>query len=196
MSNENEGNLRRSDWLVGAITQADAREAVERWHYAQGCPNTSVYRHALYMVGEEDKVYGVAMWLPPTPTAARSVGGTPRTVLSLTRLVIAPGVPTNGASFLLGRSMKLIDRELYPILLTYADTGHGHTGAIYKATNWECLGEVPAGDTWINEAGEQRGRKRGGKNLSALEMQELGFVRRPAMPKIKYVHKSKKARKP
>lgn len=178
--------VRKTEWDIITITQADAQDAIERWHYAQGCPNTSVYRHALVR-RDSPKVCGVAMWLPPTPTAARSVGGTPRTVLSLTRLVVAPDVPTNGASFLLGRSMRRIDRSRYPILLTYADTAQGHTGVIYHATNWQCLGPVPAGDTWVNSLGEQRGRKRGGRNLTAAEMRAMGFERVPAAPKIKFV---------
>lgn len=181
--------LRREHWRVADVAQADARVAIECWHYAQGCPNTSVARHGLFNAfGTELK--GVAMWLPPTPPAGKSVAGENwRGVLNLTRLVIAPDVPSNGASFLLGTPMRLVDRARWPVLLTYADTALGHTGAIYRATNWECLGETAAGDTWVGPNGEQRGRKRGGKNLSAAEMRELGFERRPAAPKIKFVHR-------
>lgn len=180
--------LRREDWRVDTITQADATLAIERWHYAQGCPNTSVARHGLFR-SDGDELLGVAMWLPPTPTAARSVSRDEwRGVLTLTRLVVAPEVPTNGASFLLGTSMRLVDRERWPWLLTYADSALGHTGAIYRATNWTYLGETKAGDTWVGPNGEQRGRKRGAKNLSAAEMRAAGFERRPAAPKFKFAH--------
>ena len=84
--------------------------------------------------------------------------------------------------------MRLIDRSRWPVLVTYADTRLGHTGAIYKATNWRCDGEVPAGDVWIGKGGEQRGRKRGPRTLLASEMRELGFIRASPMPKIRYVH--------
>lgn len=185
-------HLRRSDWSVTTLEQAEARALIERWHYAQGCPNTSVARHGL--IGQSGEAAGVAMWLPPTPTAARSAArhfdmeDQWRGVLSLTRLVVAPKAPTNAASFLLGSSMRLVDRARWPILLTYADTSQGHTGAIYRATNWAYLGLVPAGDTWINAKGEQRGRKRGKRNLSVAEMTEAGFTRRPALPKHKFAH--------
>lgn len=181
-------HLRREEWRIVEVSQAEARGAVERWHYAQGCPNTSVARHGLFRA-DGFELMGVAMWLPPTPTAARSVAGESwKGVLSLTRLVVAPCVPTNGASFLLGGSMRSLDRERWPYLLTYADTALGHTGAIYRATNWRCVGETQAGDTWIGPNGEQRGRKRGGRNLSVAEMRAAGFERRPAMPKVKFVH--------
>lgn len=181
-------HLRREEWRVATVSQQEARAAIERWHYAQGCPNTSVARHGLFR-SDGFELMGVAMWLPPTPTAARSVAGESwKGVLSLTRLVVAPCVPTNGASFLLGTSMRSLDRERWPYLLTYADTALGHTGAIYRATNWRYVGETAAGDTWTGPNGEQRGRKRGGRNLTAAEMRELGFERRPAAPKIKFVH--------
>lgn len=189
------GHLRRGEWSVGAITQSEAVESIEAWHYAQGAPNTSVARHGLFrsstdaIGGMFGRLSGVAMWLPPTPTAARSVAGREwRGVLSLTRLVVAPDVPTNGASYLLGASMRLLDRERWPWLLTYADSSHGHTGAIYRATNWTYLGPWEAGDTWVGPEGEQRGRKRGKRNLSVAEMTELGFVKQPAAVKHKYVH--------
>lgn len=180
--------LRSAEWIIARCEQGEAVAFIESTHYAGGAPNTSVARHALYRAGE-DRICGIALWLPPTRNAALSVNReNPRGVLALSRLCIAEDVPTNGASFLLGGSMKRIDRAIWPTLLTYADTLYGHTGAIYRATNWTCLGEVPGSDAWIGPNGERRGRKRGKVNLSMVQMAELGFTRLPKMPKIKFVH--------
>jgi hypothetical protein len=110
-------------------------------------------------------------------------------VLALSRLAVAEGMPTNSASFLLGRSMRMLDRSVWPTLLTYADTRQGHTGAIYKATNWICLGEVPGYPAWKHRlTGKIRGKKRGPRNLTVAEMEAEGFEKLSAVPKIKYVH--------
>lgn len=192
--------LRAQDWQVLSLpTHGDAARLVIAWHYSRTTANTSTYRHGLYPVaGAWGDPHGVALWIPPTRAAAESVAGEDwGGVLCLHRLAIEPGMPTNAASFLLGRSMRLIDRERWPVLLTYADTALGHTGAIYKATNWECLGETAAGDTWIDEHGRQRGRKRGGSTLLAEEMEAQGFTRRAAAPKVKFVHRARvRARTP
>jgi hypothetical protein len=183
--------LRGVDWSVRSITQEEAQNAIERWHYAQGCPNTSVERHGLFRRDEwfGGELRGVAMWLPPTRNAAATVAGEEwRNVLALTRFVLDPAVPHNGASFLLGSSMRLLDRQRWPWLLTYADSSQGHIGSIYRSTNWTYLGPWKAGDTWVGPDGEQRGRKRGGRNLSADEMRSNGFERRPPAVKHKYVH--------
>lgn len=183
-----------SEWLVSSIAlHNEVLDMLREWHYSKSGPNTSTYRHGLYKSDHAPLVgvcFGAALWIPPTRTAAESVAGENwRGVLCLSRLVVSPEVPPNGASFLLGRSMKMIDRTRWPVLLTYADTAHGHTGSIYKATNWEELGKTPAGDVWIDSQGRQCGRKRGGKTLTRSEMLARGYSQLPSMPKIKFVHR-------
>lgn len=183
--------LRSAEWTVEPLDHREVLACLERWHYARGGPNTSTYRHGLYSQGFKlGDPYGVTLWLPPTRRAAESVAGEEwRGVLALSRLACAPEAPRNAASFLLGRSMALIDRSRWPVLLTYADTALGHTGAIYRATNWTCLGEVRAGDVWIDAEGRQAGRKRGGRSLTFAEMLSAGYTRKPAAPKVKFIHR-------
>lgn len=182
--------IRARDWFVRSVSQIEAVEFIETNHYALGAPNTSVARHGLFDVATE-ALRGVALWLPPTRRAAESVHPeNPAGVLALSRFCLHDDVPTNGESFLLGRSMRALDRRRWPVLLTYADARQGHVGTIYKATNWTYLGEVAGSDAWVDEHGVQRGRKRGGRNLSADEMRDLGFKRLPPSIKHKFVHRS------
>ena len=187
----NETRLRAKEWLVAPIpTHSEAAKIVAHWHYAKGSPNTSTYRFGLYRVADypmTGEAFGVSLWIPPTKNAALTVNENWQGVLSLSRFVIDPEVPANGASFLLRRSMDAIDAKRWPTLLTYADTAHGHTGAIYKATGWHELGRVPAGDVWIDAEGRQCGRKRGGVTLTVAEMTRRGLTRLPSNPKIKFV---------
>jgi hypothetical protein len=178
-----------AEWDVQSISHGEIEHFCRLWHYSHSAPNTATYRHGLVYVSTWQHLGGV-IWIPPMKSAAVALVGEDswQGVLSCSRLVVAPECPTNAASFLLGRSMRLIDRERWPVLVTYADTRLGHTGAIYRATNWRCDGEVPAGDVWVNAAGEQRGRKRGGRTLLASQMRDLGFVRAEPMPKIRFVH--------
>lgn len=191
-------SLRSSEWTVQAVpTHTEAAALVRRLHYSRGSSNTSTYRHGLYradtapLVGE---LMGVALWIPPTRSAAEALAGDDwQGVLACSRLCVDPSVPTNGASFLLGRSMKAIDRQRWPVLVTYADTAQGHTGAIYKATNWHCDGEVPAGDLWVDADGRQTSRKHGGRTYTKTEMIGMGYRRLPALPKIRFVHDIRRA---
>lgn len=198
-----EAVCRREDFVVRDVSFLEASELIQRHHYSKSSGQGSAYRHGLFDL--QGNLLGVAWWLPPLPPAAMGLaeflGGKPQWVLNLSRLVVVPGVPKGCTSLLLGRSMRMIDRRRWPILLTFADTnqvdprtGLHHTGTIYKATNWVELGPVEAGRVWVHKVtGEQRGTKRGPHNLTHAEMRALGFVKQPQAPKIKFYHVDKHA---
>lgn len=184
-------HLSRADYEVREIDQATAIELVVRWHYARGGSNTAVYRHGLFR-RDSDEPLGVAWWLPPTKVAAQSVTNREddawQGVLCLTRLVISPDVPTNGASFLLGQSIRMIRRARnWHTLLTYADTGEGHTGAIYRATNWEYLGLAKGHPRWLNPETGRHVAKKATVTRTTQQMLDLGYERTPPTPKHKFV---------
>lgn len=177
--NEYENRLIKSEWIVRPIQLQTARQIIEKFHYAASATNTGVYTHGLFKKGEDffdSQCLGVAWWLPPTKNAAiATYDGEWRKVLSLTRLAINPIVPKNACSFLLAHSIKLIDKTKWHCLVTYADTWQSHTGAIYKANNWEYLGLTKPSPVFQNEQGKMMGRKRAGKNLTKDELLNLGF---------------------
>src|SRR5580765_4368419 len=151
--------LDRREWVVKPIELSVARELVTKFHYSKGATNTRVYTHGLFYKTELNCL-GVAWWLPPTKNAAIATfpEGDWRKVLSLTRLAIDPDVPKNGASFLLASSIRLVDASKWHCLVTYADKWQGHTGAIYKATNWEFMGETKPTPVYVNQLGVMMGR--------------------------------------
>lgn len=186
-----EGRLLKEEWVVQSIDKLTARMLVEKYHYAKSASNTGVYTHGLFRKGHDflnTDCLGVAWWLPPTKAAAIATypEGDWRKVLSLTRLVIAPDVPKNACSFLLSKSIKLIDKGKWECLVTYADTWQNHTGGIYKATNWEYIGLTAASPVLSNRAGKMMGRKRGGNNLSKESLLNRGFVDNGSFQKHKF----------
>jgi len=191
INDPNIDKLKKEDWVVRPISLSTARKLVEKYHYAKSATNTGVYTHGLFKKEEcffEQWCLGVAWWLPPTKNAAIATypEGDWKKVLSLTRLVIAEGVPKNACSFLLSKSMKMIDSSKWKCLVTYADTWQNHTGGIYKATNWEYMGLTKPSTVFVNESGRMMGRKRGGKNLTKKELIESGFKDNGAFCKHKF----------
>lgn len=164
-----------------------AVEMIERFHYAGGGANTSTYVHGMYLKGSPWICAGIAWWIPPTRQAAAASFGDPEGVLALSRLVVDPRVPKNGASFLLGRSMAQIDRGRWPCLVTYADEWRGHTGAIYRATNWEYCGKTRPEPVWVKD-GRMVSRKAGPRTRTTKEMQDLGAICVGSFAKHKFRH--------
>lgn len=54
-------------------------------------------------------------------------------VYELNRLWVDDEVPKNGESFLVGSTIKQLDKE---IIVSFADTSQNHVGTIYQATNF------------------------------------------------------------
>jgi hypothetical protein len=167
--------LRAIDYEVRDVPLSVCQELVARYHYARGGSNTATFKHGLFKKNEEPCL-GVAWWIPPTKSAALATWPENwRGVLALSRLVIVPDVPKNAATFLLGQSVKRIRREArWECLVTYADQWQGHTGGIYKASNWEYVGLTQPEACFVDASGRMTARKAGPKTRTRQEMQDLG----------------------
>lgn len=176
---------RRSDYEVRDCPLSDAAALIRAEHYARGCSNTAVYRHGLY---KADRLVGVALWLPPTKNCAKTVHPTEwRRVLALSRLAVLPSEPQNSESLLIGASIRKIRREKKWVgLVTFADLSQGHTGKIYKATNWEDRGLTKPEPRWEDHAGRQVSRL-STKSRTAAQMVDLGYRMVGKFPKRKFV---------
>lgn len=179
--------LRKEDWFVDQCDFATAKQLIVQHHYARGGSNTFVYLHGLFYKHDHE-CYGVAWWLPPTRVACESVNKEQwQKVLSLTRMVVAPGVPKNAASFLLARSLRLIEKEgRFVSLVTYADESQGHEGRVYRAANWEYVGRTGPYPRWLDRDGKQVARK-ATKNRNDATMKSLGHQQVGSFYKHKYV---------
>jgi hypothetical protein len=166
------------------------QELVRRHHYSQGGSNTATFRHGLFPKDNPLLCKGAAWWIPPTKGAAQATwAGDWRKVLALSRLVVAPDVPSGGATFLLGRSVRLIKRAGgWECLVTYADEWQGHTGAIYRATNWLPQGRTEPQPVWVDGRGRMQARKRGPVTLTHDEMAARGYRLLGYFAKQKFIY--------
>jgi len=188
--------LRAAEYEVRPVPARAAREFVVAHHYSKGCSNTCVYSHGLFRRGD-DRLLGVAIWLPPTKVAAQSVNRDRwQKVLALTRLAIHPDVPSNAATFLMARSIRLIRQDgRFVSLVTYADDFMGHTGAIYRASNWTYVGHMKGSPRWEDADGKQVAKKSTVSRTDA-QMRALGLRNVGVYGKHKFIMHLKQQRKP
>lgn len=172
------GQIRAAEWMVDTVDLAQARDLVERLHYSAGGANTATFRHGLFRREEWPLVVmGAAWWIPPTRTAAEaSTDGDWRRVLALSRFVLDPDVPGNGASYLLSRSVRLIKQSgNWDVLVTYADEWQGHLGTMYRAAGWDYVG-LTKPERVYTIRGRMIARKAGPNTRTHDEMLSLGAV--------------------
>ena len=58
-------------------------------------------------------------------------------VYELTRLWIKDGTPRNAESFLIGNTLRMLDKE---IIVSFSEKERGHVGTVYQATNFYFCG--------------------------------------------------------
>ena len=180
---------RRGDYTFERVAHAVGAEFIKRHHYARGCSKTGVFFGAF----KGGALVGVCQFLPPTKVAAQSVDKERwRQVLSLTRMAVLDSEPQNATSMLLGASIRMVrglrlpDGSSWEWLVTYADEARGHTGAIYRATNWTHVGRTGPYPRWVDAEGRQVATKSGPKTRTAEQMRALGYINEGVFFKEKF----------
>jgi hypothetical protein len=120
--------------LACKVKQVNRRkvDSMIRSHYIGRWPPSSVLVLGLY---KKSKVLGVVTYSEPHKPMVNRFG---RDTWELSRLWIHDSVPKNAETFLIGRSIRLIKQhhKSMKTLISFADPEAGHSGVIYRASNW------------------------------------------------------------
>ena len=130
-------------WYVKKVERTDIRDFIEKWHYSgniNGC--ISDYCYALYNI--DDEMMG-AMFYGRMAMANqwKKFSDKPENVIELRRLCCIDNTPKNTESFFISRTLKMLKTDWGSgIVVSYADKEYGHGGTIYKASNFQMVGEI------------------------------------------------------
>lgn len=115
---------------VVPITKSVADEFVSKKHYSR---NPSIFWAGFGLV-DGIKLVGVCVYGQPSPSiSSYAFKDRDFRLYELSRLVIQTNIK-NAASFLVGRSLKMLPAPC--AVVSYADTEYHHCGIVYQATNW------------------------------------------------------------
>lgn len=182
-------NLIKNEWEVKPITIKTAKPFIEEWHYAHRSAAVAVACYGLYYKGDADTLHGISWWMPPPLFASKSVSDDHRSVLALSRFCLRNDRPENSGSFLISKSIKLLDKKRWTTLLTYADTGMNHDGGLYRASNWNYNGLTNKNAIWWDVENEcMVSPYQNGKSYNKTEMLEMGYEYRGRYAKHKFVY--------
>lgn len=120
-------------------------------HYLANIGRSGSYR---VIARHRDQIVGAAIFASPTRKESYERLGVKKTeILELTRFCIHSAYhKKNFASWLIGKAVRLVrvNKQTVRVLLSFADSGFGHNGTIYKATNWRHDGDVKP-DYWYSD---------------------------------------------
>lgn len=136
-----------NNYYIKEIPKFIAKKMIIKHHYSHAWTKCS-YALGLFKRGEDkffdgdnDKLLGCLTYGDPVGnnvvnSISSEVGQ--GDVLELTRLYITDDTPKNTESWFISQSFKWLRKHKPEIkaLVSYADPAAGHSGVIYKATNW------------------------------------------------------------
>lgn len=138
----------KQNCFVEEINKETAKALVSKYHYLGDKAFMYSKAYGLWKLKdgnrEEAELIGAAVFSPVTGIVAVKswfgMSNQSEGILELTRLVMSPEHNgKNGASFLVGRSLRLLKQAKVRGVVSLADSEH-HTGYIYQATNFKYYG--------------------------------------------------------
>ena len=187
----------KDTYYIEQIDYKTAMEIVVKYHYLhRKCPCSFAFG---LKEKETDRIVGVVIYGTPSSAPLRKgVCGIEEAsnVLELTRLWIEDGTPKNSESFLIGNTIKLVDKE---IIVSYAEINEGHLGIVYQATNWIYTGLSAKRSNWVIEGVDKHCQTIADK-YTAKELREkygdkFKLVDRPRKHRYVYFNTSKTRKK-
>jgi len=128
------------DYYIKNVPRQSVRNFIEKWHYSKSINGLmSEHCFALYRGNEivGAMIYGsmamVDQWKP--------YGDKEPDVIELRRLCCIDDTPKNTESRFMGLTLKWLKKNTdIKTVISYADPNYGHSGTIYKASNFKHVG--------------------------------------------------------
>ena len=153
-----------TDFTVEEIPRKSVVKFIEKHHYSHNVNGVqSLYHYGLFTEGNFGlpKMIGAMMYAHPSmpATAAKYNPINPDKCLELRRLVCIDDTPKNTESYFIGKTLRWLKQNTdIEVIVSFADQHHGHTGVIYKATNFDYLGETAKGRILMVDGKEMHSR--------------------------------------
>lgn len=135
----------KKKYKVYLCDRSEIRDFIEEWHYSHSI--NGVMSTFCFKLMDGDKLIGAAIFgRVGMANAWRKYTDSPDKILELRRLCLIDDTERFAETFFIGKMLRTL-RELttIEIIISYADKNKGHTGIIYKASNFSFLGETAAG---------------------------------------------------
>ena len=135
-----------TNYIVELCPRSEIVNFVETHHYSKNM--NGLHISYCFKLMDGDTMIGAMVYgsLGMLGVAEKYNPKNPSKILELKRLVCIDDTPKNTESYFIGWTLRWLQRNNYlEMIISYADKTFGHEGVVYKATNFECMGETSAG---------------------------------------------------
>jgi hypothetical protein len=145
-------NIKLDEVEVRLVPVKEIRRAIVSGHYSGVMPDATQEAFAAYW--NEVVVAAVAYGPGGNSRTFGAVieGFDSSNARELIRLWVHPDAPKNTASFVVSRSLKMLPEQV-GLVVSFADSGQGHSGYVYQSLNFYYCGMSSEGVRYVDSSG-------------------------------------------
>ena len=138
------------DYTVELVDRHAVRDFIEQHHYSHNI-NGLMSSYCFAMYDQQQQMVGAMIYGKlGMANAWKKYGDSIDEVMELRRLVLVDDTPKNSESYFIGRTLRWLKvNTAVTTIVSYADPNYGHSGVIYRATNFEHAGMTAPGKVII-----------------------------------------------
>jgi len=141
--------LNNGQYRVEIVERNTIKDFLETHHYSKSINGVkSDYCFAMY---HDNQLIGAMLYGKlGMANAWRKYADSEEKVIELRRLALIDETPKNSESWFIGWTMRWLKKNTtIEYIVSYADSNYGHSGIIYKATNFQHVGMTASGKVII-----------------------------------------------
>ena len=156
--------MKVTDFVVESVQRNAIVNFIEKHHYSHNINGVQSYYHfGLFRDGKfglPEMIGAMLYAMPSMPSTAKKYNPiNPTKCFELRRLVCIDDTPTNTESYFIGQTFKWLKQNTdIEVIVSFADEEYGHSGIIYKATNFEYCGTTSPSKKLIVDGKEYHSR--------------------------------------
>ena len=156
--------MKVTDFTVELVQRNAVVGFIEKHHYSHNINGVQSYYHfGLFRDGKfglPEMIGAMLYAMPSMPATAKKYNPiNPTKWFELRRLVCIDDTPTNTESYFIGQTFKWLKQNTdIEVIVSFADEEYGHSGIIYKATNFEYCGTTSPSKKLIVDGKEYHSR--------------------------------------
>ena len=156
--------MKVTDFTVELVQRNAVVGFIEKHHYSHNINGVQSYYHfGLFRDGKfglPEMIGAMLYAMPSMPSTAKKYNPiNPTKCFELRRLVCIDDTPKNTESYFIGQTFKWLKQNTdIEVIVSFADEEYGHSGIIYKATNFEYCGTTSPSKKLIVDGKEYHSR--------------------------------------
>lgn len=138
-------NIPIKDFKVSICERRQIRDFIEKWHYSKNI-NGLMSDYCFKLTYKNELVGAMIYGQVAMAGVWKKYVENPNELIELRRLCCIDDTPKNTESYFIGYTLRWLRKNTaLRKVISYSDLEYGHSGGIYKACNFELLGQTSPG---------------------------------------------------